>query len=58
MTVVQNNNKSAKLKLTHSFEVRNDRFTKSSYENKLRNMSSHFELLTQCRKIKSYTSSY
>ena len=39
-------------------EVRNSRVTISSYETELRKMTSHFELLTQSRKIKSYTSSY
>ena len=39
-------------------EVRNSRVTKSSYETELRKMTSHFELLTQSRKIKSFTSSY
>ena len=39
-------------------EVRNSRVTKSSYETEYRKMTSHFEVLTRSRKIKSYTSSY
>ena len=39
-------------------EVRNSRVTISSYETELRKMTSHFELLTQSRKIKSFSSSY
>ena len=36
-------------------EVWNSRVMKSSYEIKLRKMTSHFELLTRSRKIKTYT---
>ena len=39
-------------------EVRNSRVAKSSYETELRQMKSHFELLTRSRKMKTYTSTY
>ena len=47
-----------RLHLLYPFEFRNSRVTKSSYETELRKMTSHFELLTRSRKIKSFTSSY
>ena len=39
-------------------EVRNSRVTISNYETELRKMTSHFEVLTQSPKLKSYNSSY
>ena len=42
----------------NDIEVQNSRVTKSSYETELRKMTSHFELLTRSRKIKTCNSRY